>query len=53
MLSWVLTYPSPEDASNPDNGLVDLPGQALNLEVETEGVDGGKVASVTSSAEFL
>lgn len=45
--------PSPEDASNPDDGLVDLPGQALNLAVETEGVDGGKVASVALSAEFL
>lgn len=53
ILSWVLTYPSPEDASNPDVRLVDLPGQGLNLEVETVAVDGSKVASVASPADTL
>lgn len=53
ILSWGLTYPALEDASNPDVGLVDLPGQALNLEVDTVAVDGSKVASVATSADAL
>lgn len=45
--------PALENASNPDVRLVDLPGQALNLEVETVAVDGSKVTSVASPAEAL
>lgn len=45
--------PALEDASNPDVGLVDLPGQGQNLEVETVAVDGSKVASVASAADTL
>ena len=47
----LLPEPSPEDASNPDDGLIDLPGQVLNLVVETITVDGSKVASVASPAD--
>lgn len=53
ILSWALTYPALENASNPDVRLVDLPGQALNLEVETVAVDGSKVTSVASPADAL
>ena len=50
---WPLTYPTSDEASDPDLCLVDTRGQALDITVEFHVVDGGEVASVALPADSL
>ena len=48
-----LTYPTSDEASDPNLRLVGPYGQAMNESVDTEVVDGGKVTSVARPADCL
>lgn len=52
-IQLVLTYPAPDDASNPDLALVDSWGQALDAIVKVVAMDRDEVASVAPLADTL